>query len=52
MPRDTAFFLAIGEKSGLGAPRMQCSYPLDPGDPTVAVITYLWRDAEEEARPG
>ena len=36
----------------LGAPRMQCSYPPDPGDPTVAVITYPWRDAEEEARPG
>jgi len=30
----------------------ECSYPPDPGDPTVAVITYPWRDAEEEARPG
>ena len=42
-----------GSKAALlGAPRMQCRFPPDPGDPTVAVITYQWRDAEEEARPG
>ncbi|MFH0352074.1 MAG: DoxX family protein, partial [Chromatiales bacterium] len=27
MPRDTAFFLAIGEKSGLGVPYVHSSFP-------------------------
>ncbi|MGH7429028.1 MAG: hypothetical protein ACREJ4_11840 [Candidatus Methylomirabilaceae bacterium] len=41
----------VGRTSLGWAVLRECSYPPDPGDPTVAVITYQWRDAEEEARP-
>ena len=42
----------VGRTSLGWAVLRECSYPPDPGDPTVAVITYAWRDAEEEARSG
>jgi hypothetical protein len=49
---DEPFDSIVGRTSLGWAVLRECSYPPDPGDPTVAVITYQWRDAEEEARPG